>query len=138
MDDLLSLRRAAASSLLDRIGRSNRGFGSMETRSFVRFARSRMAGYCRLYGRPDLARACLANRRYDCGLVRSRSGTRTQKRFHRSNSTGQQCGGPALISLSPGDAGEIVLASLYSEGSQDSEPIILRAAVINGFCADRL
>ena len=69
MDDLLSLRRAAPSSLLDRIGRSNRSFRSKETCSFVRFARSRMAGHYRLCRRPDLDRAGLAHRHYDCGLV---------------------------------------------------------------------
>jgi len=43
---------------------------------------------------------------------------------------------PAAIPFSPRDAREIVLASLRSEGSQDSEPIILPAAVTTGFCAD--
>ena len=76
------------------------------------------------------------NRHYDCGLVRSRSRPRAQKCFHCSDSTGQQCRRPTAIPFSPRDAREIVLASLRSEGSQDSEPIILPAAVTTGFCAD--
>ena len=60
MDDLLSLCRAAPSSLLDRFGRGNCGFGSLETRSFIRFARRRVAGHRRLCDLPDLARAPLA------------------------------------------------------------------------------
>jgi len=47
----------------------NRSFRSKETCSFVRFARSRMAGHYRLCRRPDLDRAGLAHRHYDGGLV---------------------------------------------------------------------
>src|SRR2546430_1170798 len=101
----------------------------METRSFVRFARHRMAGYCRLCGRPDLARACLANHRYNCGLVRSRSGTRAQNELtllrnlgdrrravtsERSSAANDESGvfsigGTRLISI--GTTGEVVSQS---------------------------
>ena len=137
MDDLLSLRRAAPSSLLDRFGRGNCGFRSMETRSFIRFARRRVAGHCRLCGRPDLARAGLARivtttaDWFETGQDRARKSAFIAQIPPASSVVAPL---PYLSHLAMRE--KLYITSLYAEGSQDSEPIILPAAVTNGFCAD--